>query len=135
MSPVDSFRFIDTITTRIIKSWISREPRRWSAARASRRAPDPPSTCRPSVVAIEYPPGRPFGEVGDANGQRDVLHQTLELLEEMEAPGVRELPHRWPEARPRWHPPALAPIARLLARKPWLLPRFYTRNIPEHSSR
>ena len=67
----------------------------------------------PRTVALEYPYGRPIGEVGDAAGQRQVLQATLTVLEEAQVPGqVKHLPFQWPED-PRdthWHPPEMSPI-------------------------
>ena len=69
----------------------------------------------PRTAALEYPYGRPIGEVGDAAGQRQVLLATLAVLEEAQAPGqVRHLPFSWPES-PRetnWHPPEMSPIVK-----------------------
>lgn len=67
----------------------------------------------PRSAAIEYPYGRPVGEVGDREGQRDVLSAALSMLEDAENPGeIRHLPFTWPE-QPRdadWHPPEISPI-------------------------
>jgi hypothetical protein len=67
----------------------------------------------PRSAAIEYPFGRPLGEVDDSDGQRNVLHQALVLFEDLVTPGeIRHLPFTWPEA-PRdtdWHPPHISPI-------------------------
>jgi hypothetical protein len=69
----------------------------------------------PRSAAIEYPYGRPLGQVDDREGQRAVLLAALAMLEEETAPGaVRHLPFTWPEA-PRktdWHPPEISPIIR-----------------------
>ena len=69
----------------------------------------------PRSVALEYPYGRLFGAVGDADGQRKVLRATLAVLEEAQTPGqVRHLPFEWPED-PRdthWHPPEMSPIVK-----------------------
>jgi hypothetical protein len=67
----------------------------------------------PRSAAIEYPYGRPLGEVGDHEGQRAVLLAALAMLEKAEKPGeVWHLPFTWPEA-PRetnWHPPEMSPL-------------------------
>jgi hypothetical protein len=67
----------------------------------------------PRSAAIEYPYGRPVGQVGDREGQRQVLLAALAFLEESSQPGqVRHLPFSWPE-EPRdthWHPPHMSPI-------------------------
>ena len=69
----------------------------------------------PRTVALEYPYGRPIGEVGDVDGQRQVLMATLDFLEEAPAPGqVKHLPFEWPED-PRdthWHPNEMSPIVK-----------------------
>jgi hypothetical protein len=69
----------------------------------------------PRSVAIEYPYGRLIGEVGDREGQRNVLLKVLDLLEKGESPGeVRHLPFTWPEEPKEtdWHPPEMSPIVR-----------------------
>lgn len=69
----------------------------------------------PRTVALEYPFGRPIGEVEDIDGQRQVLMATLAFLEEAPGPGqVKHLPFEWPED-PRdthWHPPEMSPIVK-----------------------
>lgn len=71
----------------------------------------------PRVAAIEYPYGRPVGEVNDAEGQRAVLLQTLSCMEQVRTPGqVCHLPFTWHED-PRntdWHPPERSPILKLI---------------------
>jgi hypothetical protein len=70
----------------------------------------------PRVAAIEYPYGRPVGQAGDASGQRNVLLETLAILERAETPGqVFHLPFTWPEEpkEARWHPPEISPIVKL----------------------
>ena len=67
----------------------------------------------PRSVAIEYPFGRPLGQVGDRAGQRRILLEALHMLQQAATPGeVRHLALTWPEA-PRetdWHPPHISPI-------------------------
>jgi hypothetical protein len=67
----------------------------------------------PRSAAIEYPYGRPVGQVADRDGQRQVLLAALAFFAEAAQPGqVRHLPFSWPEA-PRdthWHPPHMSPI-------------------------
>ena len=47
----------------------------------------------PRVAAIEYPYGRPVGQVNDVEGQRMVLREALSFMEKAENPGeVRHLP-------------------------------------------
>jgi hypothetical protein len=67
----------------------------------------------PRSVAIEYPYGRPLGDVGDVAGQTAVLTATLAFLEEAQRPGeVQHLPFTWREApkETHWHPPHMSPI-------------------------
>jgi hypothetical protein len=92
------------------------------------------SVSAPRVAALEYPLGRPFGQPGDAQGQRAVLRATLKALEEINTPGtVQSLPFEWPESpkKARSHPPKPPPIAQYLRRRPWLLPKLFARDIPE----
>lgn len=88
----------------------------------------------PRLAAIGYPMSRPLGQPGDAGGQRAVLRAALSVLASAKAPGtVVELPFVWPES------PVAArkgctlnpPISQLLVRKPWLIPRLVTGDIPE----
>jgi hypothetical protein len=91
------------------------------------------ATGAPRVAGIEYPMGRPLGRPGDAAGQRAVLEAALRVLVDAHGPGtVVQLPFEWPgDARQtRTHPPEPPPIARLLKRKPWLLPRLVRREPP-----
>jgi hypothetical protein len=67
----------------------------------------------PRTAAIEYPFGRPVGEVGDREGQRSVLRAALLLLEKARQPGeVYHLPFTWHEEpkETKWHPPEMSPI-------------------------
>lgn len=70
----------------------------------------------PRSAAIEYPYGRPIGQVDDRKGQRDVLLAALACLEKASKPGeVYHLPYTWPE-EPRethWHPPEMSPIVKM----------------------
>jgi len=87
----------------------------------------------PRLAGIAYPISRPMGRPGDAHGQREVLRALLGLLVSARAPDTYvELPYIWPETpvqarKADVHPP----IAQLLARKPWLLPKLYAGEIPE----
>jgi hypothetical protein len=70
----------------------------------------------PRVAALEYPYGRPVGQVYDVQGQRDVLLQTLSALEQIKKPGeVLHLPFTWPESpkETNWHPPVRSPIIQM----------------------
>lgn len=67
----------------------------------------------PRSAAIEYPYGRPVGQVGDKRGQREVLLMTLSVLEKAKRPGeVWHLPFVWPEepTKTDWHPPEMSPL-------------------------
>jgi hypothetical protein len=70
----------------------------------------------PRVVAIEYPYGRPVGQVRDTEGQRKVLLSALSFLEKAQNPGqMVHLPFTWPEEpkNTKWHPPEMSPIIKL----------------------
>ena len=70
----------------------------------------------PRVAAIEYPYGRPVGQVHDQDGQRDVLMATLSFLENVKEPGqIFNLPFTWPEEPKNtdWQPPEISPIIKL----------------------
>ena len=70
----------------------------------------------PRLAAIEYPFGRPVGEVKDREGQRAVLLETLSVLDRSRAPGeIFHLPFIWPgdPAKVNWHPPEPSPIIKL----------------------
>lgn len=87
----------------------------------------------PRVAAIGYPLGRPFGRPGDAEGQKDVLRAALRVLQTADTPGtVVDLPFEWPEppSKVKSSSSAEAPIATLLKRKPWLLPKLIAREPP-----
>jgi hypothetical protein len=75
----------------------------------------------PRVAAIEHPFGRPFGDVGDASTQREVLVAALALASEAEHPGqIEHLPFRWHEdpKDTKWHPAEPSPIITMMqARK------------------
>jgi hypothetical protein len=70
----------------------------------------------PRSVGIAYPYGRLLGDVGDRQGQRDVLRDTLIALEAADTPGsVQNLPYVWPEEprETKWHPSEISPIVKL----------------------
>lgn len=96
------------------------------------------NTGAPRVIGIAHPMGLAFGAPGDADRQRAVLRAALEAATAMTEPrSYVELPFTWPEPRSRAirHPDPPPPIAQLLTRKPWLLPRLVSGDIPRHSSR
>ncbi len=67
----------------------------------------------PRSVAIEFPYGRPVGQVGDRDGQRKVLLEALFVLERAKRPGeVFHLPFTWPEEPKKtdWQPPEMSPL-------------------------
>jgi hypothetical protein len=67
----------------------------------------------PRSAAIAYPYGRPVGQVGDREGQRKVLLETLEVLEKAKKPGeIWHLPFTWPEEPKKtdWQPPEMSPL-------------------------
>jgi D-proline reductase (dithiol) PrdB len=75
----------------------------------------------PRVAAIEHPFGRPFGDVGDASRQREVLVSALDFATEAERAGqIKHLRFRWHEEPKdtKWHPSEPSPIiAMMQARK------------------
>jgi len=89
------------------------------------------SVSPPRVAGIEYPLGLPLGRPGDAAGQRAVLAAVLRALEEIRQPGqVRHLPFTWEGKLPRTHPPEPPPLVKLMRRKPWLLAKLHSGDIP-----
>ena len=87
----------------------------------------------PRVAAIGYPLGRSFGQPGDAEGQRAVLRAALRTVETAQRPGaVSDLPFDWPETPSQVKASSTAepPIATLLKRRPWLLPKLLSRKPP-----
>ncbi|HSN89594.1 MAG TPA: hypothetical protein VLS93_00060 [Anaeromyxobacteraceae bacterium] len=88
----------------------------------------------PRLAAIAHPMSRPMGRPGDADGQRAVLRAALQVLETAGAPGTAvELPFTWPEspAKARKGSDVNPPISQLLSRKPWLIPRLLSGDVPE----
>ena len=74
----------------------------------------------PRVAAIEHPFGRPYGDVGDADGQREVLRAALAVFERAREPGyVEHLPFVWPEPakETKWHPAEPSPIIALMKKR------------------
>ncbi len=70
----------------------------------------------PRTVALEYPYGRPLGQVHDDGGQRRVLMATLDSFSSATGPGmVEHLSFKWPEEAKaaKWHPPEISPIVKL----------------------
>ena len=70
----------------------------------------------PRSAAIEYPYGRPVGQVDDRKGQREVLLAALSCLEKASKAGeICHLPFTWPEEpkETHWHPPEMSPIIKM----------------------
>ncbi len=70
----------------------------------------------PRSAAIEYPYGRPVGQVDDRKGQREVLLATLSCLEQASKPGeIYHLPYTRPTEpkETHWHPPEMSPIIKM----------------------
>jgi hypothetical protein len=88
----------------------------------------------PRVAGISYPLSRPFGNPGDAQGQRAILRAALGVLDEAEQPGtVATLPFTWPEPAKLVRREKLSdppPIAKLLVKKPWLYFKLVSGDIP-----
>jgi hypothetical protein len=92
----------------------------------------------PRIAAIEFPFGRPLGQPGDSDTQREVLLATLMALRNAQIPGtVTDLPFWWPEpaAEVHWHPKERSPIVRLLAADPSLFGQLVAGKIPAAASR
>lgn len=69
----------------------------------------------PRIAAIEFPYGRPVGQIGDKEGQREVLLETLSIFDKARKPGeVYHLPFTWPEdpKKTDWQPPEMSPLIR-----------------------
>jgi hypothetical protein len=89
----------------------------------------------PRLAGISYPLSRPLGRPHDADGQRAVLRATLAQLASATAPDhYVELPFEWPEtvaqARNASKDVPPSPIAALLLKQPWLIPKLYLGRIP-----
>ena len=87
----------------------------------------------PRLAGIGYPTGLPCGRPNDFPGQLAVLRAALATLESIQEAGTRiDLPFEWPEGlQVKTHGPEPPPIVGLLKRRPWLLPRFVARDVPE----
>jgi hypothetical protein len=74
----------------------------------------------PRVAAIEHPFGRPYGDVGDAGTQREVLLAALAVAAAAKEPGhIEHLPFTWHETpkETRWHPAEPSPIIALIQKR------------------
>jgi hypothetical protein len=70
----------------------------------------------PRTAAIEYPYGRLLGQVSDKAGQKQVLLETLSVLENARRPGeLRNLEFTWPEdpKHAKWQPPEMSPLIKM----------------------
>ena len=96
----------------------------------------PPLTCNtgaPRVIGVAHPMGLTMGQPGDSHGQRAVLRAVLENGWAMTEPrSYAELPCVWPEPRSKAirEPDPPPPIAQLLTKRPWLLPRLISGRLP-----
>lgn len=85
----------------------------------------------PRVVGIGRPGSVPFGMPGESDAQREVLRAALGAAACATAPGERiDLPFEWPAHAREPKPPEAPPIARLIARRPWLLRNLMRGEIP-----
>ena len=74
----------------------------------------------PRVAAVEHPFGRPFGDVGDAETQTNVLRASLAVAESAASAGhVEHLPFVWHEEpkQTKWHPAEPSPIIALIKKR------------------
>ena len=74
----------------------------------------------PRVAAIEHPFGRPYGDVGDSDTQRDVMRAALAVFESAAQAGhVEHLPFKWHEdpKETKWHPAEPSPIIGLMKKR------------------
>ena len=86
----------------------------------------------PRVVGIGFPGALPFGDVGDAEGQRAVLRASLESGLALQRGAQRvDLPFEWPASKRVPKPPALPPIARAIVKRPWLYMRLRDGRLPD----
>ena len=88
----------------------------------------------PRVAGILHPMGQPLGAPGDADTQREVLKAALRFLAEAKTPGeVVRMPFEWPEPlwKVKWKGGSPPPIADYLKRRPWLLPKLISGDIPD----
>lgn len=69
----------------------------------------------PRSAAIEYPFGRPVGQIHDREGQRHVLLKTLEVLDAQASGEIWHLPFTWPEEpqKTAWQPFEMSPLIKL----------------------
>ncbi len=71
----------------------------------------------PRVAAVEHPFGRPYGDVGDAKTQGEVLRAALDVFAKADGPGyIEHLPFTWHEdpKETKWHPAEPSPIIALM---------------------
>jgi len=87
----------------------------------------------PRIASIPFPGSQPLGPAGDEITHLAVLSATLEALETISHPGtIIDLPFSWPRGVPKaLKAPVHPPIARLIMKRPWLLPKFISGDIPK----
>ena len=87
----------------------------------------------PRIASIHFPGSQPMGPAEDRVTQKAVLIAALKAFETIREPGeVVALPFEWPRGVSKaLKPRALPPIAKLMVKKPWLLPRFINGDIPD----
>ncbi len=74
----------------------------------------------PRIAAIEYPFGRPFGEVGDFDRQKEIVQSALDVFSSAKKKGhIEHLPFKWHQdpKKTKWHPPVPAPIIHFMRRE------------------
>ena len=74
----------------------------------------------PRVAAIEHPFGRPYGDVGDVQTQREVLLAALGVAAGAKEPGhIEHLPFTWHQTpeETRWHPAEPSPLIALIQKR------------------
>lgn len=86
----------------------------------------------PRVASIPFPGSQPLGPPAEEDTQSAILLATLEALETIQEPGtIIDLPFSWPKGVPMaLKPPVPPPIAKLIMKRPWLLAKFISGDIP-----
>ncbi|MFQ5915338.1 MAG: hypothetical protein ACE5JS_19380 [Nitrospinota bacterium] len=76
--------------------------------------------CVPRAAFIQYPFGRPLGDVGERRGQRRVCDDLADALISAEGPNsYRHLPYEWPEppSETKWRADEPPPLGRYAQEK------------------
>jgi len=85
----------------------------------------------PRVIGIGYPGSLPFGLPGDTEGQRAVLHASLESAFALKEAGGRfDLAFEWPRETRLPRPQEPPPIAQAIIKRPWLYLKLLRGEIP-----